>query len=55
MKLLEALGPAAETASPQDLSNELRLLAPMLETVGVFVIHGQRTAHERPLTIERRE
>jgi hypothetical protein len=55
MKLLETLGPAAETASPQDLSNELRLLAPMLETVGVFVIHGQRTARERPLTVERRE
>jgi len=36
------------------LSDRLRLLTPMLATVGIHVIPGKRKNAERPLTIERR-
>jgi len=54
-KLFEALGEVAEIRTPRTLSDSLRLLAPMLETVGICVIPGKRSNAERPLTIERRQ
>jgi hypothetical protein len=51
--LLEALGELPKIATPRMLSDRLRLLAPMLETVGIHVILGKRRNIERPLTIER--
>ena len=54
-KLFEALGELPEIKTPRMLSDSLRLLAPMLETVGIHVILGKRRNIERPLTIERRQ
>src|SRR5262249_40348257 len=54
-KLFETLGEVAEIRTPRMLSDSLRLLAPMLETVGIHVILGKRRNIERPLTIERRQ
>jgi len=53
-KLFNAVGTVAEIRTPRMLSDSLRLVAPMLETVGIYVVHGKRMNTERPLTIERR-
>jgi hypothetical protein len=53
-KLFEAVGVVSEIRTPRMLSDSLRLLAPMLETVGIYIVHGKRSNSERPLTIERR-
>ena len=52
--LFEALGELPEIRTPRMLSDSLRLLAPMLATVGIHVVPGKRKNAERPLTIERR-
>jgi len=53
-KLLADLGEVAGVKNPRMLSDRLRLLTPMLATVGIHVIPGKRKNAERPLTIERR-
>ena len=53
-KLLADLGEVAGVKNPRMLSDRLRLLTPMLATVGIHVVPGKRKNAERPLTIERR-
>jgi len=53
-KLLADLGEVAGVKSPRMLADRLRLLRPMLATVGLGIIEGKRKNVERPLTIERR-
>jgi len=52
-KLLADLDEVAGIKNARMLSDRLRLLTPMLATVGIHVISGKRTETERPLTIER--
>jgi hypothetical protein len=52
-KLLADLDEVAGIKNARMLSDRLRLLTPMLATVGIHVIPGKRTETERPLTIER--
>ena len=52
-KLLSDLDEVAGIKNARMLSDRLRLLTPMLATVGIHVIPGKRTETERPLTIER--
>jgi len=53
-KLLADLGEVTGIKTPRMLADRLRLLTPMLATVGIHVISGKRKNAERPLTIERR-
>ena len=53
-KLLADLDEVAGIKNARMLSDRLRLLTPMLATVGIHVIPGKRKNAERPLTIERR-
>ena len=53
-KLLAELGEVAGIKSARMLADRLRLLTPMLATVGIHVIPGKRKNVERLLTIERR-
>jgi hypothetical protein len=52
--LLNIVGPATKVVNPKMLSEDLRRLAPMLRTVGIEVIHEQRTAERRLIRIQRR-
>jgi hypothetical protein len=52
--LFETLGELPEIRTPRMLSDSLRLLTPMLGTVGIHIAPGKRTTAERPLTIEQR-
>jgi hypothetical protein len=51
--LHEALGELPKITNARMLSDRLRLLTPMLATVGIQIIPGKRKETERPLTIER--
>jgi hypothetical protein len=53
--LFDIVSPTTGIKSTKKLSDDLRRLAPMLRTVGIDVIHDQRTAERRPLRIERIE
>jgi hypothetical protein len=53
-KLLADLDEVTGIKNARMLADRLRLLTPMLATVGIRVIPGTRTETERPLTIERR-
>jgi hypothetical protein len=52
--LLTDLGEVAGVKNPRVLGDRLRMLMPMLRTVGIRIIPGKRKNVERPLTIERR-
>jgi len=54
-ELLDIVGPTTGVKSTRKLSDDLRRLAPMLRTVGVRIVHEQRTAERRSLRIERIE
>jgi hypothetical protein len=53
--LLGHVGPATGIESTKKLSDDLRRLAPMLRSVGVFIVYEQRTAEQRGLRIEWRK
>ena len=50
--LLDIVGPTTGVKSTRKLSDDLRRLAPMLRTVGIRIVHEQRTAERRSLRIE---
>jgi hypothetical protein len=54
-ELLREIGPAARCASPWELSDRLRRLAPLLQTHGIVVTEEQRRARQRPILITRIE